>query len=509
MAFHPLDNRSCREREQVDVCPPLPPRRHDDRHGNQCSDIRASSAYANAMIPSGHPPPCYAPCDVPYSTYNAYYPKLYDDRQMDWTTNHAQQPVYHQQRYLPVPHDYKPSRAVSPRPSSVDISRKTHQSSYMKERDIEGSANLLGRPIPSVFIDCPVVRSMNQSAALCDRVAVRVNDVLSRLDSEDYSYHDIVDKVKDVSLKETKNNEDQSRSIVDFRKTWLYANSRLRPGLLPMRLYLPTWQLTCVAAEASLDVYRRPRKGEKEDYVEADWRQGTKSMVVNSRSMDEQNLIVIAIRGSKWHLVDWAVNFRPAPSEPIGFLDDSGNACHAGFLQVARAMVAPIAARLRHLLEQDPSRASSSLLLTGHSAGGAVASLLYMHMISVTLESELNILTGCFKRIHCVTFGAPPLTFLPLQHPARSKNIFLAFANEGDCVVRANKQYISTLVKIIAAPSPLASSSGGQGKRGLRQRISRTALSSGDSPGSRHIATRWVLLTCLWCIVATPLKLTS
>lgn len=185
------------------------------------------------------------------------------------------------------------------------------------------------------------------------------------------------------------------------------------------------------------------------------------------------------------------MNFRPAPSEPIGFLDDSGNACHAGFLQVARAMVTPIAARLRHLLEQDPSRAaSSSILLTGHSAGGAVASLLYMHMISVTIESELNILTGCFKRIHCVTFGAPPVTLMPLQHPARSKNIFLAFANEGDCVVRANKQYISTIVRIIVAPSPLASANSSNGRQGLRQRMSRAALKSDVSSGGRYQPVR-------------------
>jgi hypothetical protein len=190
-------------------------------------------------------------------------------------------------------------------------------------------------------------------------------------------------------------------------------------------------------------------------------------MVINSRPVDDRNLIVIAIRGSKWNIVDWAVNFRPAPSEPIGFLDDEGNACHAGFLQVARAMIAPIAARLRHLLEQNPSRASSSLLFTGHSAGGAVASLLYMHMMAMSFESELNLLTGCFKRVHCVTFGTPPLTFLPLQNPpgrAYDRNIFMSFANEGDPVVRADRQYLSTLTRIIAAPSPLSDCS-------LKQRL--------------------------------------
>lgn len=58
-------------------------------------------------------------------------------------------------------------------------------------------------------------------------------------------------------------------------------------------------------------------------------------------------------------------------------------------------MVKPVAARLRSLLEENPSRSSFSLLITGHSAGGAVASLLYAHMLAEDVKSELNILTGC------------------------------------------------------------------------------------------------------------------
>ena len=75
--------------------------------------------------------------------------------------------------------------------------------------------------------------------------------------------------------------------------------------------------------------------------------------------------------------------------------DDPGNLCHSGFLSVARKMVRPVAARLRTLLEEDPARSTCSLLMTGHSAGGAVASLLYAHMLAEGVSSELNVLTGC------------------------------------------------------------------------------------------------------------------
>lgn len=142
--------------------------------------------------------------------------------------------------------------------------------------------------------------------------------------------------------------------------------------------------------------------------------------------------------------------------------DDSGNYCHAGFLSVAQKMIQPVAARLRQLLQEDPGRRSYSLLITGHSAGGAVASLLYAHMLATTpaASSELNALTGRFKRVHCVTFGTPPVSLLPLQKPSPQdnpelrKSLFLSFVNEGDPVARADKAYVRSLLELFASPSP-------------------------------------------------------
>ena len=321
-----------------------------------------------------------------------------------------------------------------------------------------------------------MVRSMNQGAAFCDRVASQLNEVLLRLDGEGED-EGIDGLTRDLALDDEPMSMTRSRQmtckkkhraptsqpqdatpLINFQKSWLYANSRLPPFLPPFKVYLHTWQVFWQAAEASQAVYRRPRGNEHQQYVEADWRQGTKAMVLKSVLMDEHELIVFAIRGSKWNLVDWAINFRPAPTGPAGFLDDEGNACHSGFLQVARAMVAPVAARLRQILEQDPSRATSSLVLTGHSAGGAVASLLYAHMLS-GCTSELTHLTGCFRRLHCVTFGAPPVSLLPLRTPCTArtaKSLFMSFVNEGDPVVRADKEYIYSLARLVAAPAPPA-----------------------------------------------------
>jgi hypothetical protein len=241
--------------------------------------------------------------------------------------------------------------------------------------------------------------------------------------------------------------------LINCNKTWAFANSRLPPHQPPFKTYFETWRLICRAARSSAQVYQRPQRDQREYFIAPDWRHRTKAMVLKSTPLDDQNLIVFSIRGSQIKFGDWNINLQPAPTAPEGFLDDGQNACHSGFLKVAKAMVVPVAARLRQLLEQDPSRCSSSLLITGHSAGGAVASLLYMHMLATTVESELNILTGCFKRVHCVTFGAPPVSFLPLQKPRHmraDKSLFLSFINEGDLIVRADIPYMLSLAKLLA-----------------------------------------------------------
>jgi hypothetical protein len=252
--------------------------------------------------------------------------------------------------------------------------------------------------------------------------------------------------------------------------------------LPPLRLYIPTFPLLCLAAQFSERAYDRPRGAERETYFDADWRNGTKAMVIKSVPMDYMNTIVFAVRGTATFM-DWVVNLNTAPASPRGFLDDPGNLCHAGFLSVARRMIRPVAARLRQLLEEDPGRASYSLLITGHSAGGAIASLLYSHLLSVTkgAESELNMLAGCFRRIHCVTFGTPPVSLLPLTKPDRpelKKSLFLSFVNEGDPVARADLAYVRSLLLLYASPSPPVVARTAPGQSTGHRKPSRSKASS-------------------------------
>ena len=251
------------------------------------------------------------------------------------------------------------------------------------------------------------------------------------------------------------------KNVNVFSKLDYYLNSRLPKSLPPLRLYMPTYPLLCLAAQYSASAYISPQtRMEKKDFVRPDGRLGTKAMVLKSVPCDDKQVLVFAIRGtSALSLRDWGVNLNTEPVSPTNYLDDPGNLVHAGFLKVAKAMVKPIAARLRQLLQENPNRSSCSLLITGHSAGGSVASLLYSHMLATTVTSELTLLTNYFKRVHCITFGAPPVSLLPLQKPNNAdprlrKCLFHSFINEGDPVVRADKAYVRSLVDLLSTSAP-------------------------------------------------------
>lgn len=333
---------------------------------------------------------------------------------------------------------------------------------------------------------------VNQTAAMYDQIFARFDNVMTLIDRDKYvgdendlfiyqshpvaappieppSQQHIVYKghvkkgkketPKEVAKKQTSALASSLASRGYFAKVDLYANSKLPADLPPLRLHIPTYPLICLAAQYSERVYENPRGAERDAHVNADWRTGTKAMRIKSVPMDHMNTIVFAIRGTATFM-DWSVNLNTAPTAATGFLDDPSNFCHAGFLSVARKMISPVAARLRHLIEEDPRRCSYSLLITGHSAGGAVASLLYAHMLATSkgASSELNTLTGCFKRIHCITFGTPPVSRYPLQKPNRSdlkKFVFLSFVNEGDPVARADKAYVKSLLELFVAPAPV------------------------------------------------------
>jgi hypothetical protein len=382
--------------------------------------------------------------------------------------------------------------------------------------------NYIERPTHAVAMKS--MQALCHGAALCDVISNKFDAVINSIDGECFSgkEQDLLiyegqqqtsstlspppGEVRNSAPNAARQMVGKEKGSNHFQKVWLYSNSRLPPHLPPFKVYMPTYPLLCLAATYSERVYTPPRSKSKETetHIPSDWRTGTKAMVLKSVPVDDMNTVVFAIRGSEGFM-DWAVNYNMAPASPAGFLADPTNLCHAGFLYVAKKMIKPVADRLRVLLEENPARSNCSLLITGHSAGGAVAALLYAHMMSAGVESELSFLTGFFKRVHCVTFGAPPISLRALQKPddrRHRKSLFYAFVNEGDPIPRADKLFVKSLLKLYASPAPSAADVVQPGsppkarRSGFAARLTRPSKTSLQSGSSASTAPAWPIPAC-------------
>ncbi|KUL90689.1 hypothetical protein ZTR_00021 [Talaromyces verruculosus] len=420
--------------------------------------------------------------------------------------HHCAHPVPYQPPVRPVYYAHH-AGGHPPVPATAALTRPQQRAwrSYLQVGSIAATLNDAGNLAVEVYDSIASPRpTREQYGGALDAVAIRLDNVLTSMDDGTYQVSStdlaIAENqvfasadatassvtLADIPPASSERNHKQSRhrdhkrrpststdkvnvativripgsSTNPFSKVYHYANAYTSSALPPLKLYFATWPLICLASTYSRRAYEKPASKERQNFISGDWRRGTKTVVVKSIPLDEKNTIVLAIRGTQT-FQDWAVNIRTEPTAPTNFLDDEGNLCHAGFLSVARKMIKPVAAQLRDLLQENPRRATCSLILTGHSAGGAVASLLYCHMLSQTVISELTELQDLFKRVHCITFGAPPISLLPLQKPTSKtryeKNLFYGIVNEGDPVARADKTYVRSLLELYARPDPSSS----------------------------------------------------
>ncbi|KAL4882661.1 Alpha/Beta hydrolase protein [Aspergillus karnatakaensis] len=236
---------------------------------------------------------------------------------------------------------------------------------------------------------------------------------------------------------------------------------------------LAAWSAKAVYSSDTSQMERVSRVEEFSDYqptqhsenIDASLRDGTvketRIQLFSSTKGSTTGLLVVAIRGSTSKRRDWTINFDDigAGTDGDGFIntDDTKYQVHGGFLDCAKGMVEKISEAISSVLskaEQNVSNKSFQLLFTGHSAGGAVAALLYAHMMSKN-SSSLADLHPKFSSIQCITFGAPPTSNPALStahHP--SSSTFLSIINEGDPVPRMDKEYIEALLIIYISPMP-------------------------------------------------------
>ena len=180
-------------------------------------------------------------------------------------------------------------------------------------------------------------------------------------------------------------------------------------------------------------------------------------------------------RGSSW--TGWSTSTAGRPSRKEywcaalqgnvdlhtdGAQGASSNLCHTGYLQVVRRLLEPLATLLSSFEK------SSAVLFTGHSSGAAIASLLYAH-IKTAKNTALAEVGRKFTTVHCVVFGAPPISICPLQESQHKgedgqDSLFLSFLNEGDPIVDADvgalaRRCIGPILAWTSAPCRQLSSS--------------------------------------------------
>ncbi|KAF2033544.1 alpha/beta-hydrolase [Setomelanomma holmii] len=165
--------------------------------------------------------------------------------------------------------------------------------------------------------------------------------------------------------------------------------------------------------------------------------------ILSSATNEDEKTVFAAIRGSA-PMVDWLINFNgedvdaPFPSSDPGDAHNTIRA-HRGFLGVAEKMEPLLTRAIRDMLS-----GGENLVITGHSAGGGVAALLFLHCMARKTFGD--------TKISCVTFAAPPVVSRNLNPGTLPPDsTFLFIINENDPVPRADRSYIMSFADLYAA----------------------------------------------------------
>ena len=115
---------------------------------------------------------------------------------------------------------------------------------------------------------------------------------------------------------------------------------------------------------------------------------------------------------------------------------------HAGFLAAAEVLVAKTAQNIDGMSRHAPIK---HVVFTGHSAGGAVSSLLFLRFLTHAAVEYPDL------RFSSITFGSPPVVrpdIAPSLPRGDNCGLTLAIVNEYDLVPRTDASYIRSLVDL-------------------------------------------------------------
>ncbi|KAF5625075.1 hypothetical protein F52700_9450 [Fusarium sp. NRRL 52700] len=116
---------------------------------------------------------------------------------------------------------------------------------------------------------------------------------------------------------------------------------------------------------------------------------------------------------------------------------------HSGFLACAATLLPWLTEEI--IRQATADRSLKDIVFTGHSAGGAVSAMLFLHFVC-HCPSELS-----NAKFSLITFGAPPVTSTNVTELAQklpqTRHIY-AVVNEHDLVPRVDQGYITSIISL-------------------------------------------------------------
>ncbi|KAH7168109.1 Alpha/Beta hydrolase protein [Fusarium sp. MPI-SDFR-AT-0072] len=161
---------------------------------------------------------------------------------------------------------------------------------------------------------------------------------------------------------------------------------------------------------------------------------------------EDTNTLFVSIRGTSCktdHLVNFNRNQKDAASVFAFPGINEQVFAHSGFLACAATLLPWLTEEIIRQVTADKSL--KDIVFTGHSAGGAVAAMVFLHFVC-HFPSELS-----NAKFSLITFGAPPVTSTNITELAQvlpqTRHIY-AVVNEHDLVPRADPGYIASIISL-------------------------------------------------------------
>ncbi|EXA01958.1 hypothetical protein FOWG_01670 [Fusarium oxysporum f. sp. lycopersici MN25] len=160
----------------------------------------------------------------------------------------------------------------------------------------------------------------------------------------------------------------------------------------------------------------------------------------------DTNTLFVSIRGTSCktdHLVNFNRNQKDTASVFAFPGSDERIFAHSGFLACAATLLPWLTEEIIRQVTVDKSL--KDIVFTGHSAGGAVAAMIFLHFVC-HFPSELS-----NAKFSLVTFGAPPVASTNITELAQglpqTRHIY-AVVNEYDLVPRVDQGYITSIISL-------------------------------------------------------------